>query len=263
MFDIETTRIYRGSSGHKASGLGEAIDFVINYEELPIFFDGEVVRIYTGKEGGYWLHIQEKKHPERRHQFCHLSKYLVKVGDKVKQGQIVAITGGRPGDLPSAGKVTSAPHLHWELLINGKRVRPEDYRSQYSSKPKKGTSFMADITPYAVNAPFIEAFGTPATKEDVQVHGFNIPEDKRAEHITEELRSDIFDSVQYKHTAIALARAIIKRDLTSEEFEKFRKARTPISVISYQLMTGVGVKDNPYKDEKFIKQLEDLRKGIK
>lgn len=44
--------------------------------------------------------------------YLHLSKILVKEGDKVKKGQII-------GNVGTSGKSTG-PHLHWGLYINGK-----------------------------------------------------------------------------------------------------------------------------------------------
>ena len=48
--------------------------------------------------------------------FCHLDKILVKVGDPVSKGQLVANVG-------SSGRVTG-PHLHWSLSLNDARVNP-------------------------------------------------------------------------------------------------------------------------------------------
>lgn len=53
--------------------------------------------------------------------YAHLRRgtLLVKVGDKVKKGQPIA-------QLNNSGNSTGA-HLHWELLLNGKRVDPAPY----------------------------------------------------------------------------------------------------------------------------------------
>jgi murein DD-endopeptidase MepM/ murein hydrolase activator NlpD len=49
----------------------------------------------------------------------HQSKILVSAGDKVTQGQEIGIVGG-------TGRVTGA-HLHWEVIVNGVQVNPEDW----------------------------------------------------------------------------------------------------------------------------------------
>ena len=49
--------------------------------------------------------------------FCHLSGYVAKVGDSVRQGQVVAHSG-------ATGRA-SGPHLHWSVYLNGVSVEPE------------------------------------------------------------------------------------------------------------------------------------------
>jgi murein DD-endopeptidase MepM/ murein hydrolase activator NlpD len=48
---------------------------------------------------------------------CHLSEFVAKVGESVKQGQRVALSGG-------TGRATG-PHLHWSVYLNGVSVEPE------------------------------------------------------------------------------------------------------------------------------------------
>ena len=49
-------------------------------------------------------------------QYAHLSEFLVKAGDAVRQGQIIAKTGG-------SGWSTGS-HLHLGVLIDGEAVDP-------------------------------------------------------------------------------------------------------------------------------------------
>lgn len=58
--------------------------------------------------------------------YAHLSRLDVKVGDKVKQGDIVGLSGGTPGT-PGAGLYSNGAHLHFEILIDGASVDPEKY----------------------------------------------------------------------------------------------------------------------------------------
>jgi murein DD-endopeptidase MepM/ murein hydrolase activator NlpD len=51
--------------------------------------------------------------------YSHLSKFLVKKGDKVKRGQVIGLVG-------NTGKST-APHLHYEVHKNGKAINPIYY----------------------------------------------------------------------------------------------------------------------------------------
>jgi len=51
--------------------------------------------------------------------YCHLQKAYVKKGDRVKAGQIVALSG-------NSGR-TTGPHLHYTLWLNGNLVDPMEY----------------------------------------------------------------------------------------------------------------------------------------
>ncbi|MBQ5738985.1 MAG: M23 family metallopeptidase, partial [Oscillospiraceae bacterium] len=55
--------------------------------------------------------------------YQHLSKRSVKVGDVVKQGDPIGVTG-------SSG-VGSGPHLHFEITENGKLIDPLIYLKDY------------------------------------------------------------------------------------------------------------------------------------
>jgi murein DD-endopeptidase MepM/ murein hydrolase activator NlpD len=58
-----------------------------------------------------------------QHRFCHCSKINVSVGQYVKQGDVVGLTGGGPGDVGRGH--SSGPHLHWEKkLASGGLVNP-------------------------------------------------------------------------------------------------------------------------------------------
>jgi len=79
--------------------------------------DGTVVEIRRWGGYGNWLRIKHAGGYESG--YAHLSKYAkgLSVGDKVKQGELVAYVG-------STGASTG-PHLHHEIWLNGKRVDPK------------------------------------------------------------------------------------------------------------------------------------------
>ncbi|MBN1779483.1 MAG: peptidoglycan DD-metalloendopeptidase family protein [Candidatus Buchananbacteria bacterium] len=58
--------------------------------------------------------------------YGHISKPLVKEGQYVKRGQAVALTGAAPGSI-GAGPLTTGPHLHLEVRLNGIPVDPLKY----------------------------------------------------------------------------------------------------------------------------------------
>ena len=73
----------------------------------------------AGWGGGYGYVVYIKHEDGRETRYAHLSKILVSVGQKVSQGQKIALSG-------STGASTG-PHVHFEMLINNKQVNPLDY----------------------------------------------------------------------------------------------------------------------------------------
>lgn len=58
--------------------------------------------------------------------YGHVSNILVQSGQSVIKSSIIALSGGMPGT-PGAGYMTTGPHLHFEMLYNGKHVDPLNY----------------------------------------------------------------------------------------------------------------------------------------
>ena len=78
---------------------------------------GTVVRAGWGSGYGYVVMIQ---HPDgKQTRYGHLSKILVKNGQTVKQGQKIALSGNTG--------VSTGPHIHFEILVNGVQVNPLNY----------------------------------------------------------------------------------------------------------------------------------------
>lgn len=86
--------------------------------------DGEVVNVNeNGRLCGGTIDIDYKNGFWSR--FCHIKRIDVKKGDVVKQGQVVGLSGGIPGE-KGAGNSKGA-HLHFTLKKDGKLVDPMDY----------------------------------------------------------------------------------------------------------------------------------------
>jgi murein DD-endopeptidase MepM/ murein hydrolase activator NlpD len=83
--------------------------------EIYATADG-VVREVKTDIWGYGRHIEINHGYGYSSLYAHMSKFAVKRGEKVSRGQLIGYVG-------STGKST-APHLHYEIRINGQAVNP-------------------------------------------------------------------------------------------------------------------------------------------
>ena len=82
----------------------------------PIFAAGDGIIEYSGWNGAYGKYIRIKHNGTFKTAYAHLSKIYKKRGTRIKQGEII-------GSLGSTGRSTG-PHLHYEILIEGRQVNP-------------------------------------------------------------------------------------------------------------------------------------------
>lgn len=112
---------YAGSFGvqHQAVDIPE-------YQGSPVRSAGDGV-VYTAKDNGYGYNYIIVAHAGNLMTvYGHLSSLLVKEGQVVSKGTIIGLSGGMPGTL-GAGYMTTGPHLHFEVHLNGLYVDPLNY----------------------------------------------------------------------------------------------------------------------------------------
>jgi murein DD-endopeptidase MepM/ murein hydrolase activator NlpD len=85
----------------------------------PVRATADGVVSVAGRERGYGKLIEIDHGYGVVTRYGHNSKNLVKIGSKVKRGQIVALVG-------STGRSTG-PHLHYEVLVSGVPANPKNY----------------------------------------------------------------------------------------------------------------------------------------
>ena len=106
---------YRRSPFTKRMTMHKGMDFAESYG-APVYATamGEVISVKYHHEFGRMVEIRHNDKVITR--FAHLSKANVKVGEQVLLGEQIGAIG-------STGRSTG-PHLHYEVLINGKQINP-------------------------------------------------------------------------------------------------------------------------------------------
>ena len=99
----------------KQKSLHSGVDLAADYgTNVLAVADGTVLDCSYDAAYGYILTLEHENGVQT--QYAHLSEFLVKAGDAVRQGQIIAKTGGSGW--------STGPHLHLGVLIDGEAVDP-------------------------------------------------------------------------------------------------------------------------------------------
>ncbi len=96
----------------------DGIDIVTNIG-TPVHSTGDGTIEYAGRDGGYGLVVKINHGFGYETVYGHLSKILVKEGQKVKRGQVIAKSG--------TSGLSTGPHVHYEVHHNGVYLNPEDF----------------------------------------------------------------------------------------------------------------------------------------
>lgn len=110
-------------SGHQT--VHEGVD-IASHLGSPVHAVGDGVVSHSGERAGYGMLVEITHESGLITRYAHTSATLVKVGDRVKKGQSIALVG-------SSGRSTG-PHLHFEVVRNGRAVDPMKYLQQVSAK---------------------------------------------------------------------------------------------------------------------------------
>ena len=122
------------------SGYGMRVNPILGYSAMhqgidfgaptgtPIFAAGNGVVEFIGRKNGYGNFIKLRHNGTYETAYAHASRFAkgLKKGSRVKQGQVIAYVG-------TTGRSTG-PHLHFEIIVNGKHVNPSKVKTVASDK---------------------------------------------------------------------------------------------------------------------------------
>jgi len=97
------------STGHRAIDYAAALG-------TPVRAVGNGTIMFAGWDGPYGNKISVKHNATYSTNYCHLSKFAVKSGQRVNQGDVIGYVG-------STG-FSTGPHLHYEMMKNGVKINP-------------------------------------------------------------------------------------------------------------------------------------------
>jgi len=115
---VSSTFGYRQDPFNGRRAFHEGVD-IANREGAPVHALASGVVTHAGEEDGYGLMVEINHGNGYTTRYAHTSEVDVHVGDKVEKGQQIALVG-------TSGRSTG-PHLHFEILRNGKPINPRTY----------------------------------------------------------------------------------------------------------------------------------------
>ena len=110
---------YRIHPIYKTRKLHTGMDFTAP-KGTPIYAtgDGKIEKVRRSRKG-YGNHVIINHGYGYQTLYAHMSKYIVKKGQKVKRGEVIGFVG-------STG-TSVAPHLHYEVMKNKRKINPVNY----------------------------------------------------------------------------------------------------------------------------------------
>lgn len=120
---IRVTAYFHDQAYEREFGIRhDAVDFASPQgSQVYAVRDGVVSKIKDNGLGYSYVIIEHEK--DMFTLYGHVSSFLVSEGQRVSQGDVIALSGGTPGT-KGAGFFTTGPHLHFEVFKNGKYIDP-------------------------------------------------------------------------------------------------------------------------------------------
>ncbi len=124
---VSNTELRRLASGYgyrihpiyKVNKMHWGTDFSLK-TGTPVYATGDgVIRWTKSSFGGYGKQIEINHGFGYRTKYAHLSEFVVKRGQNVKRGELIGYSGNTGG--------STAPHLHYEVIKDGKKVNPVNF----------------------------------------------------------------------------------------------------------------------------------------
>ncbi|MBB78411.1 MAG: peptidase M23 [Crocinitomicaceae bacterium] len=110
---------YRIDPIYKTRQMHSGMDFTANTGTEVYATGNGFIELIESKRWGYGKSIVINHGFGYKTRYAHLSAFKVKQGQKVKRGELIGLIG-------STGRSTG-PHLHYEVVKNGKKVNPIGY----------------------------------------------------------------------------------------------------------------------------------------
>jgi murein DD-endopeptidase MepM/ murein hydrolase activator NlpD len=85
----------------------------------PIVAPASGIVINVGRESGYGLIVEINHGNGIVTKYAHASRVLVRKGQRVIRGEVIAAVGN--------SGISTGPHLHYEIHVNGRVVDPLTY----------------------------------------------------------------------------------------------------------------------------------------
>ena len=121
-------RVFTYSSGGSSTSMHFGVDYGMpEGTEVKSCAAGKVVLSEWRNSTGWSIVIEHL--PGLYSLYYHLSEMIVKEGDMVSSGQLIALSG--------CTGLATGPHLHWEMRLNGEAVSPNFFTGDFAFADSK------------------------------------------------------------------------------------------------------------------------------